>query len=199
MTGNASMLRTGDMIAFKRSRKISSRIVHFFTRSEVNHVAMVIKLYNRNGKGFDFLLEANTGRGVEYNYLPAIMKSTSSQLYVYRLSEENLQKFDAVICQFYDWANKQVGKDYSKRDAVEVIIDKIYADTITEDRFNQFICSTLMGGLYQAGGIITPDMLKKLGFQTVSEFTPVDCCNLPIFENHLPLSEFLQNGELEYA
>jgi hypothetical protein len=181
-------LRTGDMIAFKNSKKLFSRIVHFFTRSKVNHVAMVVKLYNRNGTGFPFIIEANE-KGVNYHYLPTKIKESPSELYVYSLNDKNLQLLDEKLSSFYSFANQQIGKSYSVPDAIETIIDRLYEKTVSKDDFSRFICSILVGAIYQHVGIITPEMLKKAGFEYVSELTPIDCCNLPLYKDVVKLTE----------
>jgi hypothetical protein len=188
-------LRTGDMIAFKKSRNIFSKLVHVFTHSNVNHVALVVKLYNRNGKGFPFIIEANENDGVEYHYLPTKLAKTESELYVYKLTDENLDKIDRKINKFYQYANEQIGKAYSVPDAIETVLDKLFDKTITKDDFEEFICSILVGALYQYVGVITPAMLKESGFQCVSELTPVDCCKLPIFKAEIKLDKNILKGE----
>lgn len=183
-------LKTGDMIAFKNSKKLFPRLVHFFTRSNVNHVAMAVILYNRNGKGFPFIIEANEKDGVEYHYLPTKLKKDPSDLYIYRLKDENSAILNQNLNSFYKFASQQIGKDYSIPDAIETIIDKIYEPTVKKDDFDHFICSILVGAIYQHVGIITSQILKKAGFECVSELTPIDCCNLPLFKNVVKLTKF---------
>ncbi len=192
-------LRTGDMIVFKDNPKLFSRLVQIFTKSNVNHVAMVVKLYNRNGKGFPFIIEATQKGGVEYHYLPTVINNTKSELYAYKLTGQNLQKLDKKIDDFYTFANQQIGKDYSIPDAIETVIDKLFDKTVTKDDFDKFICSILVGAIYRNVNIITADMLKRAGFQCVSELTPVDCCNLPIFKESIKLERVLNNEQSVYV
>jgi len=190
-------LRTGDMIAFKKGKNIISNVIHLFTRSNVNHVAMVVKLYNRNGKAFPFVIEA-VKNGVEYHYLPTILSQADSDLFVYKLTDENFEKIDKKINHFYEYTNQQIGKNYSVPDAIETVIDKLFERTITKDYFDTFFCSKLVGAIYQQVNIITYEMLKKAGFECVSELTPVDCCNLPVFKDNFKLSPDVLNTVNNY-
>lgn len=182
------IFRTGDMIAFKKSKTFFSKIVHLFTRSDVNHVALIVMLYNRNSTGFPFVIEANED-GVEYHYLPTILKEKKSELVVYKLKEQYISKINKNLDVFYAFLNKQIGKEYSTLDAIQTIIDKLIDKTVTKDNFQKFICSILVGAGYQNIGILTQELLQKAGFQCVSELTPIDCCNLPIFSQNEKITE----------
>lgn len=47
------------MIAFKKSKSIFFQIIHLFTQSCVNHVAMFVRFYYRKGFNFPIVIEAN--------------------------------------------------------------------------------------------------------------------------------------------
>lgn len=185
-------LRTGDMIAFKKGKSIIATVIHLFTNSDVNHVGIIVKLYNAIGHDFPFIIEANPD-DVEYSFLPRKIKKDKDEIYVYRLTDENNKKLNENIDLFYEFMNEQIGKAYDYPEAIETIIDKVFGKTIVKNSYSKFFCSKLVGAIYQQAGIITPEMLTKSGFKCVSELTPADCCNLPIFKDSIKLL----NSEME--
>ncbi|KKP40322.1 MAG: hypothetical protein UR30_C0005G0103 [Candidatus Peregrinibacteria bacterium GW2011_GWC2_33_13] len=174
-------LRTGDMIAFKKGKNFVAAVIHLFTNSDVNHVGIIVKLYNGIGHDFPFIIEANPD-DVEYSFLPRKMKDDKDEIFVYRLTDENYKKLNENLDSFYQFMNEQIGKAYDFPQAIETVIK-----TVTKDSYATFFCSKLVGAIYQHAGIITPEMLKKYGFKCVSELTPADCCKLPIFKDSFKL------------
>ena len=187
-------LRTGDMIAFKKEKSIVAAVIHFFTNSDVNHVGIIVNLYNRIGQDFPFVIEANPN-DVEYSFLPRKIKNENDEIFVYRLTDENNKKLNDNLNSFYEFMNEQIGKAYDYPQAIETVIDKVFDKTITKDSYAKFFCSKLVGAIYRQAEIITPEMLKKLGFECVSELTPVDCCNLPIFKDSIKLSDLEKEAQ----
>ena len=180
-------LRTGDMIAFKKGKNFVAAVIHLFTNSDVNHVGIIVKLYNGIGHDFPFIIEANPD-DVEYSFLPRKIKDDKDEIFVYRLTDENYKKLNENLDSFYQFMNEQIGKAYDYPQAIETVFDKVFDKTITKDSYSTFFCSKLVGAIYQQAGIITPEMLKKYGFKCVSELTPDDCCKLPIFKDSFKLS-----------
>ncbi|MEI8390482.1 MAG: YiiX/YebB-like N1pC/P60 family cysteine hydrolase [bacterium] len=188
----ANELRTGDMIAFKKGKSIVAAVIHLFTNSDVNHVGIIVKLYNKIGNDFPFMIEANPD-DVEYSFLPRKIKAEKDEIYVYRLTDENYKKLDDNLNSFYQFMNEQIGKAYDYPQAIETVVDKIFDKTISKDSYSKFFCSKLVGAIYLQAEIITPEMLAKSGFKCVSELTPADCCSLPIFKDNIKLT----NSETE--
>lgn len=180
-------LRTGDMIAFKKGKSIVAAVIHLFTNSDVNHVGIIVKLYNGIGHNFPFMIEANPD-DVEYSFLPRKIKAEKDEIYVYRLTDENNKKLNENLDSFYEFMNEQIGKAYDYPEAIESVIDKVFDKTIIKDSYSKFFCSKLVGAIYQQAEIITPEMLIKSGFKCVSELTPADCCNLPIFKDNIKIT-----------
>lgn len=180
-------LRTGDMIAFKKGKSIVAAVIHLFTNSDVNHVGIIVKLYNKIGNDFSFMIEANPD-DVEYSFLPRKIKNDKDEIFVYRLTDENNKKLNENLNSFYEFMNEQIGKAYDYPEAIETVIDRIFDKAITKDSSAKFFCSKLVGAIYQQTKIITPEMLKQSGFKCVSELTPADCCNLPIFKDSFKLT-----------
>ena len=180
-------LKTGDMIAFRKGKSIVAAVIHLFTNSDVNHVGIIVKLYNKIGNDFPFMIEANPD-DVEYSFLPKKMKEDKDEIYVYRLTDENNKKLNNNLNSFYEFMNEQIGKAYDYPEAIESVIDKVFDKTIIKDSYSKFFCSKLVGAIYLQAGIITPEMLTKSGFKCISELTPVDCCNLPIFKDSFKLT-----------
>lgn len=189
-------LRTGDMIAFKKGKNFVAAVIHFFTNSDVNHVGVIVKLYNGIGHDFPFIIEANPD-DVEYSFLPRKIKNDKDEIYVYRLTDENYKKLNDNLNSFYQFMNEQIGKAYDYPEAIETVIDKVFDKTISKDSYSKFFCSKLVGAIYLQAGIITPEMLTKSGFKSVSELTPADCCKLPIFKDCIKLSNL--NQEADYV
>jgi hypothetical protein len=177
-------LRTGDMIAFKKGKDFAAAIVHIFTKSDVHHVGVIVKLYNKIGTDFPFVIEANPD-DVEYSFLPQKIKTRNDEIFIYRLTDENHKKLNENLDAFYGFMNNQIGKSYDYPQAIETVFDT----TITKDSYDTFFCSKLVGAIYLHAGIITPEMLKKQGFKCVSELTPADCCKLPIFKDSFKLTK----------
>ena len=188
----ANELRTGDMIAFKKGKSIVAAVIHLFTNSDVNHVGIIVKLYNKIGNDFPFMIEANPD-DVEYSFLPRKIKAEKDEIYVYRLTDENYKKLNDNLNSFYQFMNEQIGKAYDYPQAIETVIDKVFEKTISKDSYSKFFCSKLVGAIYLQAEIITPEMLAKSGFKCVSELTPADCCSLPIFKDNIKLT----NSETE--
>jgi len=189
-------LRTGDMIAFKKGKSIVAAVIHLFTNSDVNHVGIIVKLYNKIGNDFPFMIEANHD-DVEYSFLPRKIKNDKDEIFVYRLTDENNKKLNENLNSFYEFMNEQIGKAYDYPEAIESVFDKIFDKTITKDSYAKFFCSKLVGAIYQQAEIITPEMLIKYGFNCVSELTPADCCNLPIFKDSIKLTN--SESETKYV
>ena len=189
-------LKTGDMIAFKKGKNFVAAVIHFFTNSDVNHVGVIVKLYNGIGHDFPFIIEANPD-DIEYSFLPRKIKNDKDEIYVYRLTDENYKKLNDNLNSFYQFMNEQIGKAYDYPQAIETVIDKVFDKTISKDSYPKFFCSKLVGAIYLQAGIITPEMLTKSGFKCVSELTPADCCKLPIFKDCIKLSNL--NQEADYV
>jgi len=180
-------LRTGDMIAFKKGKDFVAAVVHLFTNSDVHHVGIIVKLYNKIGNNFPFVIEANPD-DVEYSFLPRKIKTRKDEIFIYRLTDENHQKINDNLNAFYEFMNEQIGKAYDYPEAIKTVADKIFDKVITKDSYSTFFCSKLVGAIYQQAGVITPEMLKNAGLKCVSELTPADCCKLPIFKDSIKLS-----------
>ena len=189
-------LKSGDMIAFKKGKNFVAAVIHFFTNSDVNHVGVIVKLYNGIGHDFPFIIEANPD-DIEYSFLPRKIKNDKDEIYVYRLTDENYKKLNDNLNSFYQFMNEQIGKAYDYPQAIETVIDKVFDKTISKDSYSKFFCSKLVGAIYLQAGIITPEMLTKSGFKCVSELTPADCCKLPIFKDCIKLSNL--NQEADYV
>jgi len=187
-------LRTGDMIAFKKGKNLVAAVIHLFTNSDVNHVGILVKLYNGIGHDFPFMIEANPD-DVEYSFLPRKIKSEKDEIYVYRLTDENYKKLNENLDSFYEFMNEQIGKAYDYPQAIETVIDKVFDKTISKDSYSKFFCSKLVGAIYLQAGIITPEMLTKSGFKCVSELTPADCCSLPIFKDNIKITNSEQEAK----
>lgn len=179
-------LRTGDMIAFKNGKGFLANVVHIFTKSDVHHVGVIVKLYNKIGTDFPFVIEANPD-DVEYSFLPQKIKTRKDEIFIYRLTDENNKKLNENLNAVYEFMNEQIGKGYDYPQAIETVVDKVFDKTITKDSYSSFFCSKLVGAIYLQAGIITPEMLKREGINCISELTPVDCCKLPIFKDSFKL------------
>lgn len=180
-------LRTGDMIAFRKGKDFVATVVHLFTKSDVHHVGVIVKLYNKIGTDYPFVIEANPD-DVEYSFLPQKIKTRKDEIFIYSLTEENHKKLNENLDAFYEFMNEQIGKGYDYPQAIETVVDKVFDKTITKDSYSTFFCSKLVGAIYLQAGIVTPEMLKKQGIKCVSELTPADCCKLPIFKDSFRLS-----------
>lgn len=177
---NIAELKTGDMIAFKKGKHPLSRLVHFFTKSDVNHVAMVMMLYNRIGTPFPCIVEANE-KGVQIHYLPNVIEKTKDKLYCYKLSAENLNKINIKMDNFYKFTFEQNDKPYSCKDAILSVLDKVNDRLVVKDDYQDFDCSILVAAIYYEFGVVNKEILKSMNFNYFHELTPIDTCNLPIF------------------
>ena len=154
-------MKPGDMIAFG-GKGLVSRVIKFFTRSEVSHVGVVARI---DEHGRVMVMEStslNGFSGVQLSRLSRRVAEYNGDVWWYPLNDS--ARKDLKLTRFWNYLWKQDGKKYDKWQAIASAIP-IYA----KESENRMFCSELVYGAYEAGGIIrdvnsselTPEDLRR--------------------------------------
>lgn len=182
MTYNAARdhMLPGDVVAFG-GRGSFAELIKFATRSDVSHVAVVLKteiLGNSGGQYFNLLVESTGSNGVAMIRFSDLMRDYEGEIWWLPLNEQ-VREARFFEAPFFDFLFKQVRgrKTYDLPQALRAALDSL--DTVdgpayNRQDFSRFFCSELVAAAFQAGGLI--DNVNA------SEVTPIELCTWNIYE-----------------
>jgi len=142
-------LSAGDIVLCS-NRTVLTATVHLSTRSQWDHVAMVVKRRDRKGLR---LFEA-TMEGVETYLLNSALKfyRENSKVAIRRIMVDRSEEFMEGL---FDFVDEVVGRPY-KQDWIQLVRAAYNANE--SDDLSSIFCSQLIAAAYQRLGMIDPDL-----------------------------------------
>lgn len=169
----------GDLIAFG-GRSSFAELIKFGTRSDVSHVAVVLKteiLGNSSGRYFNLLVESTGSNGVATARFSDVMRDYDGEIWWLPLDEEQREArfFESA---FFDFLLNQVRerKQYDLPQAFRSALDSfdsLRGPALNRQDYERFFCSELVAAAYQASGLV--DKVNA------SEITPIELCTWDIY------------------
>lgn len=169
----------GDVVAFG-GRGSFAELIKFGTRSDVSHVAVVLKteiLGNSSGRYFNLLVESTGSNGVATVRFSDLVRDYEGEIWWLPLNEE-LRDERFFETAFFDFLFHQVrqGKAYDLPQALRAALDSL--DTLHGPGYNRqdfarFFCSELIAAAFEASGLV--------GGVNASEVTPIELCSWNIY------------------
>ena len=167
-------VQDGDIIAFGGKGGISN-LIKIFTRSNVSHVALVMKSKLENNNPLNMIIESTTldgYSGVIVNRLSNRLKDYQGEAWWLPLRQDLRRK--ASWNGAYEWLKSQRRKAYDNIQAVGAGLDLIWNN---KEDFDQFFCSELCCAFYE-------ERLGIIESLNSSEVTPIDLCMFNLYENN---------------
>lgn len=154
-------LDAGDLVLVHNTRLIT-HTVHISTRSQWDHVAMIIKTNAHD----ELLLFEATMDGVEAYLLNTALKfyRQNAKVAIRRANVERTEEFNRTLFDFVDEVN---GRPY-KNDWIQLVRAAYNANE--EDDLTSLFCSQLIAAAYQRLGMISMDVRSN-------NFLPSDFAN----------------------
>jgi hypothetical protein len=147
-----TMVDTGDLLLF-RSKHVGAKIQRSFTRSQFDHVALLLKYQN----GEIVLLEATGKQGVGLSRWRTFKKNNWHLLYskmVYRKLE--MDRSDDMITKIEKFVKNSIGKKYMVSMAKLFKKRSNFQEDIEENK--TFFCSELIAACYKRLGVLPKDV-----------------------------------------
>lgn len=170
----------GDVVAFG-GRGSFAELIKFGTRSDVSHVAVVLKtevLGNTSGRYFNLLVESTGSNGVATVRFSDLIRDYDGEIWWLPLDEEQRSErfYDAA---FVDFLFNQVrdGKEYDLPQALRSALDSLdvlHGPGYNRRDYERFFCSELIAAAFQASGLV-----KGIN---PSEVTPIELCTWNIYQ-----------------
>ena len=164
-------IQDGDVIAFGGKGAVSN-LIKLFTRSNVSHVALIMKSVLNTGERLNQIIEStllDNYSGVVVNRLSNRLKDYDGEAWWLPLKQSIRDK--AIWENAYSWLKKQKRKAYDTKQAIGSGLDLLWNN---EEDFNKFFCSELISAFYEKVNI-----LNQINS---SEVTPVDLCMFNLYE-----------------
>lgn len=164
-------IQGGDVIAFGGKGTVSA-LIKLFTRSNVSHVALVMRAVSKTGERLNQIIESTTldnYSGVVVNRLSNRLKEYDGDVWWLPLKQEFRDKASGEDAS--QWLIKQKRKAYDTKQAIGSGFDLIINNT--ED-FDKFFCSELISAFYEK-----VDVISEINS---SEVTPIDLCMFSLYE-----------------
>jgi Permuted papain-like amidase enzyme, YaeF/YiiX, C92 family len=160
----APQMNTGDLIEWRSNSAIGSAI-RFFTKKDVNHSSLVVRL-PYEGCSRRFVVEA-IGSGLEFRLLSNQLENYHGSAWWYNLKNEPKKP----LAKMGEWALTEVSKGikYDFADLIKQAFGRVSLDA------QRWFCSEVVDACYIEHGIIQPD---PDGARRPGEFS-----NLGIFES----------------
>lgn len=176
-----NQMKPGDLLAFGGDGVISN-IIKVTTNSPVSHVGVILQsnIPTLDGYFINQVIESTSLEdgfaGVKINRVSDHIRDYDGSIWWYPMNKE----FDQGV--FFSFLLDQVGKPY---DAPQAILSAIDFVPDSKEDLDKLFCSELIAAAYEQVGII--------GEINASEQTPVDVCNMDIFDNPISLRSY-NNG-----
>jgi|SRR3990167_1895525 len=166
-------LQDGDLIAFG-GRGGASSLIKLFTRSNVSHVALILKSVLETGERLNMIIESTTldgYSGVIINRLSNRLKNYDGEVWWLPLRQDVRDRadFDGA----YEWLKKQKRKADDSLQAIGAGLDLIINN---KEDFDCFFCSELVSAYYEKIAII-----EEINS---SEVTPIDLCMFDLYDTN---------------
>lgn len=166
-------IQDGDIIAFGGRGGVSN-LIKLFTRSNVSHVALVMKSKLENNVPLNMIIESTIldgYSGVTINRLSNRLKDYQGEVWWLPLrqdlrSEKNWE-------EAYEWLKCQRKKAYDNIQAIGSGLDLIWNN---KEDFDKFFCSELCCAFFEEIEVVE-------GINS-SEVTPIDLCMFSLYENN---------------
>jgi len=166
-------IQEGDIIAFGGKGGIPS-LIKLFTRSNVSHVALIMKAKTNQEGILNLMIESTTLEGysgVVVNRLSNRLKDYKGDAWWLPLSKESRERADWEGS--YDWLKRQKRKAYDSLQALGSGLDLIMNN---KEDFDRLFCSELISAFYEHVRII--EAINS------SEVTPIDLCMFNLYEHN---------------
>lgn len=164
-------IQDGDVIAFG-GRGMVSNLIKLFTRSNVSHVALMMRAISKTGERLNQIIESTTldnYSGVVVNRLSNRLKGYDGEAWWLPLKQEFRNKARGEDA--YKWLVKQKRKTYDTWQAIGSGLDLLLNNN--ED-YDKLYCSEIISAFFEERGII--DEINS------SEVTPIDLCMFNLYE-----------------
>jgi hypothetical protein len=168
------MFKIGDVVAFS-SNDPFSLLIRLFTWSKISHVGIMVD--------DEFMLESMYPKvrikRVMDRVLDPHFKYSRGKCYIFELNEEAREKLEAKEELFDTLVDTFIDRRYDLKLVALMGIDKVFKVFGWGEDKNEFICSELVGAIYEKLGII-----KDIN---VSKLTPRKVVELPIYKGSYQL------------
>lgn len=169
----------GDVVAFG-GRGSFAELIKFGTRSDVSHIAVVLKteiLGNSSGRYFNMLVESTGSNGVATVRFSDVIRDYQGEIWWLPLNEE-LRDEHFLESAFFDFLFEQVRqrKEYDLPQAFRSALDsldRLHGPGYNRQDYARFFCSELVAAGFKASGLV--DNLNA------SEVTPIELCTWNIY------------------
>lgn len=164
-------IQDGDVIAFGGKGAVSN-LIKLFTRSNVSHVALVLKSVLETGERLNLIIESTIldgYSGVVVNRLSNRLKNYDGEVWWLPLKQDLRDRTNWEGA--YEWLRSQKGKAYDTKQAIGSGLDLLWNN---KEDFDKFYCSEIISAFYESRNII--DEINS------SEVTPVDLCMFNLYE-----------------
>jgi uncharacterized protein YycO len=157
--GLRNLIKTGDLVEFA-SNGIIGRSIMAFTRKNVSHCSLVIRLPYQNSER-RYIIEA-IRTGVEFQLLSDVLQHYDGKVIWHGLKKEYDCKRDGIG----EWAFNELAqhKSYDFGGVIAQLWGRVSLDS------RKYYCSELIDAAYQAVGIIKPD---PKGARVPGDFVPL--------------------------
>ena len=167
-------IQDGDIIAFGGGGTVSN-LIKLFTRSNVSHVALILKSALESGERLNMIIESTIldgYSGVVVNRLSNRLRNYQGEIWWLPLKQELRDKtnWDGA----YEWLKSQKRKAYDSLQAIGAGLDLIWNN---KEDFDKFFCSELCCVFYEE----RLEIIKQINS---SEVTPIDLCMFSLYENN---------------
>lgn len=166
-------IQDGDVIAFG-GRGMVSNLIKLTTRSNVSHVALVMRSVSNTGERLNQIIESttlNNYAGVVVNRLSNRLKEYDGDVWWLPLKQEFRNK--ARNKEAYKWLLKQKRKAYDTKQAIGSGLDLLWNNI---ENFDKLFCSELISAFYEKVDIV--------GEINSSEVIPIDLCMFNLYEKN---------------
>lgn len=166
-------IQDGDIIAFGGRGSISS-LIKLFTRSNVSHVALILKSALESGERLNMIIESTIldgYSGVVINRLSNRLRNYQGDVWWMPLRQELRDKANWEGA--YEWLKSQKRKAYDSVQAIGAGLDLIWNN---KEDFDKLFCSELCSAFFEKIGAI-----EEINS---SEVTPIDLCMFNLYENN---------------
>lgn len=167
-------IQDGDIIAFG-GRGAISNLIKLFTRSNVSHVALILKSALESGERLNMIIESTTLDGyseVVINRLSNRLRNYQGEVWWLPLRQE--LRDNANWEGAYEWLKSQKRKAYDNVQAIGAGLDLILNN---KEDFDKLFCSELCCAFFEERLGIVPQINS-------SEVTPIDLCMFNLYENN---------------
>ena len=166
-------IQDGDIIAFG-GKGMTSNLIKLFTRSNVSHVALIMKAKLDNSNPLNMIIESTTldgYSGVVINRLSNRLKDYQGEAWWLPLRQDLRSRGNWD--EAYEWLKAQKRKAFDPMQAIGAGLDLLLNN---KEDFDKFFCSELCCAFFEEKEII-----KAINS---SEVTPIDLCMFNLYEDN---------------